>query len=141
MSEGSSSFAGDTPAPPVAYRCAECGHHQHLQACALAVTFGPVAEEGAVLATHDDVVDAEFCEDSVICDVHPGALVEKRVAGVWTVWSPCTADGCQGGGVPVSNHAPRGRTRRCEACGGKGGRDVPVSSGGARCGERTEEAR
>ena len=79
-----------------AYRCAECGHGRLLYAIAPCNAAGPLGADGE-LAHHDDVTDwGGVYEDSIRCDQHPDAPVEKLVAGEWRRWWTCAS--CDGSG-------------------------------------------
>jgi hypothetical protein len=70
------------------YRCAECGHGQRLEAIAGANVSGPLAADGD-LESYDSIEDTGIYEDSIQCSDHPGAPVEKSIAGQWCQWWFC----------------------------------------------------
>ena len=79
-----------------AYRCAECGHGRRLYAIAPCNATGPLGADGE-LAHHDDVTGwGGVYEDSIQCDRHPDAAVEKLAAGEWRRWWSC--ESCDGSG-------------------------------------------
>ena len=62
-----------------AWRCAECGHGEHLSAWAHANAYGPLTQDGArELAEHVEVWETHVYEDSIQCDEHPDARIEER---------------------------------------------------------------
>jgi hypothetical protein len=92
------------------YRCAECGHGEHLTAYAEAVAFGPLGPNGK-LARHDDVDDDIVFETSIACTVHLDATIEKLVDGGYGRWLDCLD--CNGSGK-------RGYHMSCHTCFGGG---------------------
>lgn len=96
-----------------AYRCAQCRHGRHLSASAAAVVTGPLAPDGT-LGAHDHVDEAYLHEDSIQCDRHPDAEIQRFGDGEWCRWWRC--DGCKGRGrVSQSWNHPDGVPCRGEA--------------------------
>lgn len=97
------------------YRCADCGHGRNLDACAQAVSVGPLGADGQLIR-HDDVADCFVFVDSIQCRVHPGGQIQKKVGSRFCVWVRC--DSCDD--EPEKLRA-RGHYGPCVACGGTGG--------------------
>ncbi len=102
------------------WRCAECRNGNHLTAWAQACTYGPLNKNGE-LERHDDVADCFIFDDSIQCDLHPGAAIELKVNGRYRSFVRC--DTCKGiGRVPrygYDNHyANKISCRDCHGAGG-----------------------
>jgi hypothetical protein len=86
------------------FRCADCGHGEHLMAWAPANVYGPLGADGE-LAEDAEVWTDGIHEDSIQCNEHWDGLIEKRVDGAWCRWWNCPK--CDGKGrVGGSWHVP-----------------------------------
>jgi len=99
-----------------AYRCSTCGNSDSLIACASAVVSGPLGADLDVLA--ESVETCELFDSSVACVTHGEGSIERKILGVWSIWSPCVH--CSGSGA-VGEYG-----WRCPTCGGEGGSHEPA---------------
>jgi len=112
--------------PEGAYRCSECGHGDHLYACAEAIISGRLLPDGEV--TQDDVTQTDLCVSSIDCEEHPApsSRLERWIGGRWTYWRRCDwregAGRCEDGAAMYYER----QVGSCPACGGRGGFDVPI---------------
>jgi hypothetical protein len=75
------------------YRCATCGHGEHLTAWAGGNIQGRLGADGE-LDTYDYVDDWGIYESSIQCTEHADGVMEKLVDGEWCRWWRCeTCDG------------------------------------------------
>jgi len=108
------------------FRCADCGHGEHLEACAAAVASGPLAADGE-LERHDNVEECYVHEDSIQCVIHPDAAVHKLIDGTYHRWALC--ESCRGTGSRYPDaRSYRDRDVACPTCKGRCGEYVPVEA-------------
>lgn len=87
------------------YRCSACGHGEHLHAIAGANVSGPLGADGEI-ERHDSVDEwGGVYEESIMCNEHVDAIIEKFVDGEWRRWWCC--EHCHGTGD--LNHDRRDR--------------------------------
>lgn len=92
-------------APASLYRCAECGHGQHLTAWGNASVHGKLGADGEIESYDwDDLW--EIHEDSIQCERHPDAVLEKFAAGQWCRWWNCPRCGGRGRACPEDGILP-----------------------------------
>lgn len=84
-------YARDLPA----WRCAECRHGRNLTAWGNASVHGKLGADGEIESYDWDEV-WEIHEDSIQCDRHPGAVIEKSIGSRWCRWWCCPR--CDGDG-------------------------------------------
>jgi hypothetical protein len=70
------------------YRCAECGHGENLTAWGSASVHGPLTAAGTIEMFDWDEV-WEVHQDSIQCEEHPGATLERLIGGQWCRWRAC----------------------------------------------------
>lgn len=107
------------------WRCATCGHGEHLSAWAEANIAGPLGRDSLVLPLEveqhggDDVY-----ESSVQCDRHPDGALERWYGGHWCRWTTCEDCAGSGEGDPDPNRSTISTLvrRPCKSCRGYGGK-------------------
>lgn len=73
------------------YRCADCGHGEHLTAWGAATVHGPLAADGEIAEDiWTEVYEVyEVHEGSIQCSKHPDAVIERCIDGEWCRWWCC----------------------------------------------------
>lgn len=117
------------------YRCAGCGHGEHLSAAAVAFVTGPLLADGSVVE-HGSEQDHTIAE-SIECSEHPVpgpfSHLERWIDGAWCEWLPCSWTKPDGHWEPtVCVHGKQHRYGKptgsnCPSCDGAGGAWTPLA--------------
>lgn len=119
---------------PGEYRCAGCGHGDHLSAAAVSYVTGGLLPDGSVVES-DSEQDYTITA-SIECSVHlmpgEGSGLERWVDGAWCRWVPCEWKQLDGAHEPtVCKDGERHRYGKsngwaCPSCEGAGGAWMPI---------------